>query len=66
MLTRKKQALHIVDPANRASCTTPIRVALADAHRLFREGLRALLELQPDLQVVAEAEDAREVATAVE
>lgn len=31
------------------------RVALVDDHRLFREGLRALLATQPDLQVVGEA-----------
>jgi two-component system, NarL family, response regulator NreC len=31
------------------------RVALVDDHRLFREGLRALLAAQPDLQVVGEA-----------
>jgi DNA-binding NarL/FixJ family response regulator len=43
-----------------------IRVALVDDHRLFREGLRALLGTQPDLQVVAEAEDAREVRATVE
>jgi DNA-binding NarL/FixJ family response regulator len=43
-----------------------IRVALVDDHRLFREGLRALLGTQPDLCVVAEASDAREVPTTVE
>src|SRR5258708_2624843 len=37
-----------------------LRVALVDDHRLFRDGLRALLALQPDLQVVGEAADARE------
>src|SRR3954466_15646255 len=45
---------------------TAIRVALVDDHRLFREGLRALLGTQPDLAVVAEASDAREVPGAVE
>ena len=43
-----------------------IRVALVDDHRLFREGLRALLGTQPDLCVVAEASDAREVPATVE
>jgi DNA-binding NarL/FixJ family response regulator len=43
-----------------------IRVALVDDHRLFREGLRALLGTQPDLCVVAEAADAREVPAVVE
>ena len=43
-----------------------IRVALVDDHRLFREGLRALLGTQPDFSVVAEAAEAREVPAAVE
>ncbi|MCC6628862.1 MAG: response regulator transcription factor [Chloroflexi bacterium] len=42
-----------------------IRVALADDHTLFRQGLRQLLELEPDMEVVGEAVDgmqARELA----
>ena len=39
----------------------PIRVLVADDHRLFREGLRALLNSVPDLQVVDEAGDGEEV-----
>ncbi len=34
-----------------------ITVLLADDHRIVREGLRSLLERQPDIQVIAEAED---------
>ena len=37
-----------------------IRVLLADDHNMFRQGLRALLEKEPGLSVVAEAEDGRE------
>lgn len=36
-----------------------IRVLLADDHGLFREGLRALLEQQIDIEVVAEVNDGR-------
>ncbi len=36
-----------------------IRILLADDHKLLREGLRALVEEQPDLSVIAEAEDGR-------
>ncbi len=39
----------------------PIRVVLADDQRLFREALRVLLELEPDMAVVAEATTGREV-----
>lgn len=35
----------------------PIRVLLADDHGIVRAGLRALLEAQPDMTVVGEAED---------
>ena len=38
----------------------PIRVLLADDHRLIRNGLRLVLEQQPDYSVVAEADDGRE------
>lgn len=34
-----------------------IRVALADDHTLFRQGLRQLLELEPDMEIVGEAVD---------
>jgi two-component system response regulator NreC len=34
-----------------------IRVLIADDHALVRAGVRALLEAQPDLEVVGEAED---------
>ena len=37
-----------------------IRVLLADDHAIVREGLRLLLELQPDIEIVAEAADGRE------
>lgn len=37
----------------------PTRVILADDHRILREGLRALLESLPDVEVVAEAVDGK-------
>ncbi len=37
-----------------------IRILLADDHIVMRDGLRALLEKQPDMTVVAEAADGRE------
>jgi len=36
-----------------------IRILLADDHRIVREGLRSLLEKQPGMEVIAEAENGR-------
>jgi DNA-binding NarL/FixJ family response regulator len=38
----------------------PVRVFLADDHALFREGLAALIALQPDMEVVGQAGDGLE------
>ena len=43
-----------------------IRVLIADEHSLFRESLRALLESQGDLLVVAEASDGLQAVDAAE
>jgi DNA-binding NarL/FixJ family response regulator len=42
-----------------------ITVLLADDHLLVREGLRMLLELEKDLQIVGEAEDGRQAVALV-
>jgi len=39
----------------------PIRVILADDHTLVRAGIRSLLEKMPEVQVIGEAGDGREV-----
>ena len=39
-----------------AASWMPIRVAIADDHALFRQGLRSLLTLRPEMTVVAEAD----------
>jgi two-component system response regulator NreC len=38
----------------------PIRILIADDHSFIRTGLRAILQSQPDMQVVGEAADALE------
>jgi DNA-binding NarL/FixJ family response regulator len=43
-----------------------IRVLIADDHQLFRQGLRQLLELEPDIEVVGEVGDGLKVQEAVE
>jgi DNA-binding NarL/FixJ family response regulator len=41
----------------------PIQIIIADDHQIVRQGLRALLEREPDMQVVAEAEDGSRALT---
>src|SRR5688500_19273160 len=41
--------------------STEIRVVLADDHQLFRQGLKALLELERGITIVGEASDGLEV-----
>jgi two-component system response regulator NreC len=43
-----------------------LRILLADDHAVVRDGLRALLERQPDMTIVAEAGDGRECLRLVE
>ena len=42
-----------------------IRILLVDDHQVVREGLRRMLELESDFQVVGEAADAKEVLSQV-
>ncbi len=43
-----------------------IRIVLADDHRMVREGLRRLLQAEPTMEVVGEAEDGRTLVQMVE
>src|SRR6185295_554153 len=43
------------------SSSNDIRVVLADDHQLFRQGLKALLELERGITIVGEASDGLEV-----
>lgn len=45
--------------------STPATIVLADDHLLVREGLCALIQLEPDLTVVGEAEDGDDAVTLV-
>ena len=38
-----------------------IKVAIADDHEIFRDGLRVMLQKQPDISLVAEAADGKEL-----
>ena len=46
--------------------TTRIKVFIADDHALLRDGLRAVLERHPGLEVVGEAGDGREAVKRIE
>ena len=37
-----------------------VRILIADDHKIMRDGLRAMLEKQPGMEVIAEAEDGRQ------
>lgn len=43
-----------------------IKVLLADDHRVVRQGVRALLEAESDMEIVGEVEQGKAVASAVE
>jgi len=45
--------------------TAKIRVLIVDDHAILREGVRALLQIQPDLEVVGEASNGTEAIEAV-
>jgi len=42
-----------------------VRILIADDHRIFRDGLRRLLEVEPDFEVVGEASDGRDAISLV-
>lgn len=44
----------------------PVRVLLADDHAVVRAGLRMVLDAQPSIEVVGEAEDGRQALDSVE
>jgi DNA-binding NarL/FixJ family response regulator len=45
--------------------SAPIRIVIADDHPIFRDGLRRLLEAEPDLRIVGEAADGAEAVAMV-
>ena len=49
------------DTAAGDSSGEKIRIAIADDHTIFRDGLRKLLSLEADFEVCAEAKDGSEV-----
>jgi len=48
------------------SASNPIRVFIAEDHAIVRKGIRALLDLEPDVQVVGEAANGREAVSGID
>jgi DNA-binding NarL/FixJ family response regulator len=55
-----------VQPAPAPGDEITVRIVLVDDHAILRQGLRSLLEREPDLQVVGEASSAGEALAVVE
>jgi DNA-binding NarL/FixJ family response regulator len=53
-------------PEDRKNAASVIRIAIADDHPIFRDGLRQILGLQRDFVVVAEARDGEEALQVIE
>ena len=51
---------------DRRNASTKTRVVIVDGHTLFRRGVRNILELEPDIEVVGEAGTGREALTTIE
>ena len=59
-------AAEVLDNSSPRETMSPIRVAIADDHALFREGLKSLLFLQADVSVVAELEHTTDLLLVLE
>src|SRR5437016_8255944 len=57
---------HKVSNGEQEGTSRPLRVILADDHALVREGTRRLLEVESDVEVVAEAASGEEAVEAVQ
>ncbi len=61
--TRERKTEAASDSTNKSKA---LKIALADDHTIFRDGLRRLLALEPDFKIVAEAKDGTEVLPILE
>jgi chemotaxis response regulator CheB len=60
------RVLHIADGEEARQMTLPIRVVVANQPRLMRELVLATIGDQPDIEVIAEIQDERDIAGVVE
>ncbi|MDD5082488.1 MAG: response regulator transcription factor [Dehalococcoidales bacterium] len=61
-----RQKSRAPDTSHQGKPAGVITVMLADDHQIVRQGLRALLETEPDLQIIGEAADGSETVQLVE
>jgi DNA-binding NarL/FixJ family response regulator len=55
----------VTEPATEPPTADPIRIVLADDHPVYRDGLRALIDRSPDLELVGEAATGSEAVAIV-
>lgn len=60
-MTDEPSSLQYESPRTTAPSSGLIRIVIADDHPIFRDGLRKLLSLEDDFEVVGEARDGNEV-----
>lgn len=48
---------------SRTAASSPVRILVVDDHTIVRQGLRSILDLEPDFTVVGEAPDAAQAVT---
>ena len=65
-MARKTRERKTSIASDNANVSAEIKIALADDHTIFRDGLRRLLALEPDFKIVAEAKDGTEVMPILE
>jgi len=46
--------------------TIPIKLVIADDHEIYRDGLKIMLRRQPDIEVIGEAANGRELIALIE
>ncbi|HEY0579346.1 MAG TPA: response regulator transcription factor [Candidatus Nitrosocosmicus sp.] len=52
--------------ANLSTSTSPVRIIVADDHKIFRDGLKTLLVGESNIQIIGEAENGLELVNLVE
>src|SRR5690349_7058645 len=65
-MSENNAAINTASSGAGPAATSKIRIAVADDHPIFRDGLCKLLALEDDFEVVAQASDGRQVHDVVQ